>query len=85
MRTTVRIDDDLMRQLQRQAAREKTSLTRTLNRVIREALSAARPKRRRYVQKTYDLGKPLVDLDKALSLAFELEDEQILEKMSQGR
>jgi Ribbon-helix-helix protein, copG family len=83
MRTTVRIDDDLMRQLQRQAQREKASLSRTLNRIIRQGLSIARPKRRRYVQKTYDLGKPLVNLDKALSLAFELDDERILEKMSQ--
>ena len=41
-RTTVRIDDDLMRQLKERAARDSISLTRCLNQLIREGLRALR-------------------------------------------
>ena len=41
MRSTVRIDDDLLTELKGQARRQKTSLTRMLNRVLRAGLRAS--------------------------------------------
>ena len=33
----------------------------------------------------HDMGEPLVDLTKSLRLAGELEDEELIRKLSQGR
>ncbi len=88
MRTTVRIDDDLLRDLKEHAEAEKISLSQALNETIRRGLGAAGRRatiKRRFRQKTYDMGLPLVDLTKALSLAGQLEDEEILKKLAQGK
>ena len=89
MRSTVRFDDDLLQALKERARREDTSLTKMLNRAIREWLTG-RPsdietKKRTYREKTFNTGKPLVDLTKALQLSAEMEDEAIIEKLRQGR
>ena len=84
----MRIDDDLLRDLKKQAEREKLSLTRLLNRVIRCGLREApqtQRKTRRFRQKTYDMGPPLVDLTKALALAAQLEDQEIMRKLGLGK
>jgi hypothetical protein len=84
MRTTVRIDDDLMRELKEQAHREGTSLTRLLNRLLRAGLQAVRRPRvrkRRHRETTHSMGTPSVDLDKALAIAAHLEDEETRRKM----
>jgi hypothetical protein len=84
----VRIDDDLLRELKSRAQRENSSLTQLLNRVIRRGLAngeAAGGKKRRFRQKTYDMGIPRFDVTKALALAAELEDEAIIEKLRQGK
>ena len=84
MRTTVRIDDDLLSELKEQARKENISLNQLLNRILRADIKAS-PKqtarRRRYWEKTYAMGTPRVDLDKALALAANLGDEEILRKM----
>jgi hypothetical protein len=88
MRTTVRIDDDLLRDLKQRAKIEKTSLTEVVNQVIRNGLKprpAADRSPRRFRQKTHSMGPPLVDITKALALAAELEDEEIIRKLKQGR
>ena len=85
MRTTVRIDDDLLRQLRERAQSQEVSLTDTVNQVIRQGLSSEPAKRRVFRQKTYSLGQPKVNLDKALALAAELEDEEIIRKMAAGK
>lgn len=88
MRTTVRIDDDLMRELKSRAQRENVSLTKLLNQVLRRGLAAgeaAGRKKRRFRQKTFDMGMPRFDVTKALALAAELEDEAIIEKLRQGK
>ncbi len=82
MRTTIRIDDELLEKLRHQAQREKISLTRLLNRMLRRGLRAppanAKP---RYREKPYPMGQPSIPLDKALSVAAALEDEEILRKL----
>ena len=85
MRSTVRIDDDLMVELRARAQTESVSLTRMLNRTLRVGLSAARKqtqKGRPFKQKTFRMGVARVGIDKALALAAELEDEEIIRKLS---
>ena len=85
MRTTIRIDDELLDRLKEQAVREKTSLTKLVNRTLRAGMQRSRaPARRRsqYREKTYSMGAPRFALDKALALAAELEDEEVIRKMA---
>jgi hypothetical protein len=75
MRTTVTIDPDV-EALLRKAMRERGEpFKQVLNGALREGLRGAvqRPARR-FRQRTFDLGKPLVDLTKALALAADLQD-----------
>ncbi len=84
MRSTVRIDDDLLLELKERARKENISLTRLLNRTLRAGIQASHkpsPRKPRYREKTYLMGTPRVDLHKALALAAELEDEEIIRKM----
>ena len=84
MRTTVQIDDDLLRDLKEQAHREGTSLAKLINRVLRRGMSAreqANRPARPYREKTFRMGEPRVNLDKALALAASLEDDEVREKL----
>ena len=84
MRTTVRIDDDLLRNLKEQARTQNISLTRLIDRTLRAGMHASREPRRprrRYREQTHSMGVPSVKLDKALALAAALEDEEIIRKM----
>ncbi len=89
MRSTVRLDDDLLRELKQRASREETSMTKLLNRALREWLhggpKAVEAKKRAYREKTFNMGKPLVDLTKALALSAAIEDEAIIEKLARGK
>ena len=85
MNSKVRIDDDLMAELKSHAGIDQMSVTRTLNRVIRAGLAASsRPceQRERYEEATVQMGRPRVEIDKALALATALQDEEIIRKMS---
>ncbi len=88
MRTTVRLDDKLLEQLKAQARKENLSLTRLLNRALRDGLRAAgkgRAAKPRFRQRTHAMGPARVNLDKALTLAAALEDEEILRNLSHGK
>lgn len=85
MRSTVRIDDDLMMELKERARRENVSQTRMLNRLLREGIKALRrrhPKQAQFQEKTIAMGVPRIDLDKALALAADFDDEETLRKIS---
>ena len=84
MRSTVRIDDKLMTELKARARQENVSLTRMLNKLLRAGLEASqgRRPRKRFKQKTHSIGAPRVELDKALALAADLDDEEILRKIA---
>ena len=82
-RTTVRIDDDLMRRLKERAARENVSITKLMNQALRQGLTAEPEVRAKaYREKTYDLGEALIDVNKATSIAFEMEDEDLMRKVN---
>ena len=85
MRSTVRIDDDLMMELKERARRENVSQTRILNRLLREGIKASRgghATKVLYKETTIAMGTPRVELDKALELAAVFDDEEILRKMA---
>jgi hypothetical protein len=88
MRTTVRIDDDLLRDLREQAHRQGTSLATLVNRALRHGVSVlkkgtkpARP----YRERTFAMGRPKVNLDKALAMAASLEDEEVCQELDQRK
>lgn len=69
----------------RRRMRERgTSFKQTLNDAIREALAGV-PGKVRFRTKTANLGVPVVKLDRALQLAAELEDEELLRKARAGK
>lgn len=84
MRSTVRIDDDLMEALRARSEDEGLSMTRMLNRLLRSGLAVESNGARRssFRQATAGMGRPRIDLDKALSLAAGLEDAEILRRFS---
>lgn len=89
MRTTVRVDDDLMQELKDLAHKEGISLAQLFNRTVRAGLEALNGKnskpKKPYRERTFNMGKPKVDLTKALQIAAELENEEIIRKLSLGK
>jgi hypothetical protein len=88
MRTTVQIDDDLLRDLKEQAHREGTSVAKLINRVLRRGMDAserADKPGRPYREKTFRMGEPTVNLNKALALAAALEDDEVREKLARRK
>lgn len=82
MRTTVTLDPDT-EHLIRQRMRDKgVSFKRALNDAIRDgATGRATP---RHETPTFDMGIPAVDLTKALRIAGELEDEELIATLRRG-
>jgi hypothetical protein len=88
MRTTVRIEEELLQRLKRDAQAQRVSLTSVVNRTLRAGLSkttAAPTRRRAWRQRTFDLGGASVDLTKALALAARLEDEEVIQKLQRRK
>lgn len=85
MRTTVTLDPDVAALL-RKAVRERGEPFRqVLNSALREGLAAEKRKTATpFKQRTFDMGRPFVELTKALSLAAELEDAETMNRMSRG-
>ena len=84
MRSTVRIDDDLMIELKARAHAESVSLTRILNRTLRAGLARPEPdgaRRRpfRQMKEARALAARLKYMKKALA---RLEDEKVARKLS---
>ena len=80
MPTTVRLDDELLEPLEPEARKEQVSLTRMRDRALRAGLRAGGARRRSpavYRERARAMGIPRVPLDKALSVASALEDEDV--------
>ena len=84
MRTTVTIDDDLAIRLETLRRERGFTFKEALNSTLRAGLEGGR-RRTPYRTPTFDMGVPLVDLTKALQLAAELEDEEIIRKLRLGK
>jgi hypothetical protein len=83
MRTTVTLDADVHRLLQQAAHKRKRPFKQVLNEVVRSSLGGtalAEP----FAQPVFSLGRSRIDLTKALSLAADLDDQEILAKLKQA-
>ncbi len=81
MRTTVAIDPELQTRVKELARERGVSFREALNDVLRRGLGS-QPGPRSYEVPARPLGlRPGIDLDKALSLAAELEDDEIVRKL----
>jgi hypothetical protein len=86
LRTTVTLDDDLAELLKQQARERDLPFKRVLNDAIRAGLADGARVARPYRMKPSKLRlRPSVDYTKALQLADQLEDEEIIRKLQQGR
>ena len=77
------LDDDTVALIKRRMAERGTSFKQALNDAIREG-AAQRPAPAAFATRTADLGVPSVNLDRALQLAGELEDEELVRKQRRG-
>ncbi len=88
MRTTLTIDDRLAAALKEKAFKSGKSFKQVVNETIARGLKETPQKparKKRFKIKTAAMGVPFVDLTKALRLAGELEDEEIIRKMEQRK
>jgi len=86
MRTTVTLDNDVVKLLREVTHRQHRSTKAVLNDALRTGLCAKPIAGRKKINlPTYDMGEPSVDLTKALALASDLEDEEIVRKLALGK
>lgn len=85
MRTTVDINDDLMRELKELARERGVSLTTVVNQVLQSGLSPG-VKPGPFTQQSYPLGeRPGVNFHKAIDLAAEMETDYTVGKLELGK
>ncbi|HEX7244213.1 MAG TPA: CopG family transcriptional regulator [Solirubrobacterales bacterium] len=84
MRTTVTLDPDVAAKLKEETRKRGISFKEALNSSVRRGLERGEAKPGTYrLPPPHRMGaRPGVNLDKALQLAGELEDEEILRKMA---
>lgn len=86
MRTTLTLDDDLVSALKRRAYEREIPFKQAVNDAIRVGLAEGGATSGPYRMKPRNLGvRPGVDLTRAVALAAELEDAEVLRKLEQGR
>jgi hypothetical protein len=83
MRTTVTLDEDTEALVRRRMADRKISFKQALNDAIRDG-AAPRGDRERFTTVAHSMGAPTVNLDRALQLAGELEDDALAARMLSG-
>jgi hypothetical protein len=83
VRTTVTLDDDTLSLVHRLMKERGVSFKKALNDAIREG-AQHRPATARFETSTADLGVPTVNLDRALQVAAELEDEELIRRQRRG-
>ena len=84
MRTTVTLDSDTERLLRTRMKEQGVSFKVALNDSIRKGLATTSTPSP-FVAVTADMGLPTINLDRALQLTAELEDEDLLRKRRLGK
>ena len=84
MRTTVTLDPDTEALIRRRMRERGVSFKQALNDTIREGARANRSART-FATATAKLGMPTLDLDGALRVAADIEDEELLRKTRVGK
>ena len=82
MRTTVTLDPDTEQVVRRRMREQKISFKQALNDAIRDGATGRRPTEFR--TKTAAMGAPTVNLDRALQIAAELEDDALVARLRAG-
>lgn len=86
MRTTVTLDPDVEAKLRTVMRERGVSFKVAINEAVRSGLGGPTPSARRYRMPSAPLGaRAGVDLDRALALAGEMEDAEILRKLELGK
>ena len=80
MRYANYLDQDVEKLLRKEVREWRMPFKQILNNAIRNGLRSGKQPARLFRQTTFNMGKPLVDLTKALLLASELEDEESIGK-----
>lgn len=83
MRTTVTLDDDTLVVVRRLMRERGIPFKQALNDAIRAGVQD-RPKPTPFVTRVADLGVPQVDLDRALQVAADLEDKELIRRQRRG-
>lgn len=83
MRTTVTLEPDIEALLRRRMAERGISFKQAVNEAIRAGLSPRTGEA--FHTETVPMGSPTVNLDRALQLQGELEDEEAVRKMRSGK
>jgi hypothetical protein len=83
MRTTVTLDADTELIVRRRMRERGMTFKEALNDAIRSGAATAAA-RRPFRTETADLGESQVDLDRALQIVAQLEDDELLRRMSTG-
>jgi hypothetical protein len=81
MRTTLTIDSDVRLLLERRMRERGLTFKDAVNGALREGLGP-RGEGGSFQTPVFDLGRPRVPLEKALRLAGELEDDELLRRMA---
>lgn len=84
MRTTVTLDPDVEAKLRSVMRERGVSFKAAINDAVRAGLSDSSPASKPFKMKTHRLGARF-NVDKALTIAGELEDEEIVRKMEMGK
>ncbi|MCC7078932.1 MAG: antitoxin [Acidimicrobiia bacterium] len=82
MRTTVTLDPDTEQIIRRRMRERGISFKEALNDAIRSSCGGAPP--RPFVTETVSMGESRVNLDRALQIAADLEDDELLRRMRAG-
>ena len=84
MRTTVSLDADNDAAVRRLMRERGLTFKQALNQAVRDGLAPRRP-RAAFRTPTFAMGQPVIALDKALRLAADLEDDEIIGKLAQRK
>lgn len=82
VRTTVTLDADTERIVRQRMREQKVSFKRALNDAIRDG-AAGRPSAE-FRTETASMGEPTINLDRALQIAAELEDDALVARLRGG-
>ncbi len=83
MRTTVTLDPDTAQIIRRRMAEQGVSFKQALNDAIRSGVSD-RADREPFRTQTSAMGRSTINLDRALTTAADLEDDELLRRMRLG-
>jgi hypothetical protein len=81
MRTTVTLDPDVEQVIRRRMSERGQSFKEALNDVVREG---SRMRRSAFTTAVHTMGQPSVVLDRALRLAGDLEDDELIRRERRG-